>query len=103
VLLAMSVASWYLIIAKAVQAIVTRRRSERFLDKFWNSASSDRRDANWKGHPTSRSRISLARIVAALHHQIHGADKLDLAGGGAEFLTAHPRVIDEETARLESG
>jgi biopolymer transport protein ExbB len=43
-------------------------------------------------------------IVAARHHQNHGADKLDAAGSTAEFLTrAMRRVIDEETARIEAG
>jgi biopolymer transport protein ExbB len=106
VLLAMSVASWYLIIAKAVQALVTRRRSERFLDIFWNSASLGAVATQLeKDHPNEPfSHLAYHGIVAARHHQLHGADKLDLAGGGAEFLTrAIRRVIDEETARLESG
>jgi len=38
-LLAMSVASWYLIIGKAVQARVAHRCNARFLEIFWNSAS----------------------------------------------------------------
>ena len=35
VLLAMSLASWYLIISKAIQAIAAGRRSGRFLADFW--------------------------------------------------------------------
>ena len=43
-------------------------------------------------------------MVASRHHARHGANKLDTAGTGAEFLTrSMRRVIDEETARLESG
>jgi biopolymer transport protein ExbB len=50
------------------------------------------------------SNLAYHAIVAARHHQLHGADKLDQAGNGADFLTrAIRRAIDEETARLESG
>ena len=106
VLLAMSVASWYFIIAKAVQALVARRRSARFLDIFWNSASLGAVAAQLeKDHPNEPfSHLAYHGIVAARHHQLHGADKLDQAGSSAEFLTrAMRRVIDEETARFESG
>jgi biopolymer transport protein ExbB len=106
VLLAMSVASWYLIIAKAIQALVTRRRSARFLDIFWNSASLGAVAAHLeKDHPNEPfSHLAYHGIVAARHHRLHGADKLDQAGSSAEFLTrAMRRVIDEETAHFESG
>ncbi len=106
VLLAMSVASWYLIVAKAAQVLLVRRRSARFLDVFWNSASLGAVAKQLEqDHPNEPfSHLAYHGIVAARHHQLHGADKLDLAGGGAEFLTrAMRRVIDEETARLESG
>ena len=50
------------------------------------------------------SHLTWHGIVAARHHRQHGADKLDVAGNTAEFLTrAMRRVIDEETARIESG
>ena len=39
ILLAMSVATWYLIVTKAWTSIVMRRRTRRFLDIFWNSPS----------------------------------------------------------------
>jgi len=58
VLLAMSVASWYLIIAKAVQAFIARRRSARFLDIFWNSASLGAVAAQLERDHPSRFRIS---------------------------------------------
>jgi len=106
VLLAMSVASWYLIISKAVQALVTRRRSARFLNIFWNSASLGAVAAHLeRDHPNEPfSHLAYHGIVAARHHQLHGADKLAQAGSSAEFLTrAMRRVIDEETARFESG
>jgi biopolymer transport protein ExbB len=58
-----------------------------------------------KHHPDEPfSHLAYHAMVASRHHARHGASKLDTAGTGAEFLTrSMRRVIDEETARLESG
>ncbi|MBL8541697.1 MAG: MotA/TolQ/ExbB proton channel family protein, partial [Betaproteobacteria bacterium] len=43
-------------------------------------------------------------IAASKHHIRHGTHNLAAEGGSSEFITrAMRRVIDEETARLESG
>jgi biopolymer transport protein ExbB len=102
----MSIITWYLIITKATQVLAARRRSARFLDLFWNSASlgavATQLEQDQVNEPFSN--LAYHAIVAARHHQLHGADKLDQAGNGADFLTrAIRRAIDEETARLESG
>ena len=39
ILLVMSVASWYLIVTKALQGWLERKRSERFLESFWAAPS----------------------------------------------------------------
>src|SRR4029077_4432758 len=50
------------------------------------------------------SHLAWHGIVAARHHQRHGTNKLTEAGSTAEVITrAMRRVIDEETARFESG
>lgn len=106
VLLAMSIVTWYLIITKTVQVLAARRRSARFLDIFWNSASLGAvATLLEEDHPNEPfSHLAYHAIIAARHHRLHGADKLDQAGNGADFLTrAMRRVIDEETARFESG
>ena len=106
VLLAMSIVTWYLIITKATQVLAARRRSARFLDLFWNSTSLGAVATQLEGdHPNEPfSHLTHHGIVAARHHRLHGANKLDQAGNGADFLTrAMRRVIDEETACLESG
>src|SRR6185503_11886112 len=56
-------------------------------------------------HPDdSFSHLTWHAIVATRHHERHGANRLNEAGSSAEFLTrAMRRVIDEDTARLESG
>ncbi len=106
VMLLMSVVTWYLIITKSIVALTTRRRSRRFLDRFWNAPSLQAVATQLENdHPDEPfSHLSWHAIVAARHHQRHGANKLDEAGSGADFITrAMRRVIDEETARFESG
>ena len=106
VMLLMSVVTWYLIVTKSIVALTTRRRSRRFLDRFWNAPSLQAVATQLENdHPDEPfSHLSWHAIVAARHHQRHGANKLDEAGSGADFITrAMRRVIDEETARFESG
>jgi len=106
VMLLMSVVTWYLIVTKAIVALNTRRRSRRFLDRFWNAPSLQAVATQLENdHPDEPfSHLTWHAIVAARHHQRHGANRLDEAGSGADFITrAMRRVIDEETARFESG
>ena len=106
VLLFMSIASWYLIVTKALAQWLERRRTARFLDTFWNAPSLTSVHRHLEEHHPNDSFSHLAwhAIVAANHHQRHGVNKLNEAGSSAEFLTrAMRRVIDEDTARLESG
>lgn len=106
VLLFMSIASWYLIVTKALAQWLERRRSARFLAMFWNAPSlaAVERSLDEQRRDDSFSHLAWQAIAAASHHQRHGASRLSEAGSGAEFLTrAMRRVIDEDTARLESG
>jgi len=105
-LAAMSVASWYFIIVKSLQALVARRRSARFLESFWNSASLAAVERQLgERHPTEPfSHLAYHALLSCRHHAKHGADRLNEAGTAAEFLTRSiRRVIDEETAGLEWG
>ena len=106
VLILMSVATWYLIITKTAQTLMTRRHTARFLQTFWDAPSLQSVAVHLEQqHPDEPfSHLTWHGIIAARHHQHHGANKLDAAGNTAEFLTrAMRRVIDEETARIESG
>jgi len=106
VLLLMSVATWYLIIMKGIQWLTARRRTERFLAIFWDAPSLQAVASHLEEHHPAEpfSHLAWHGIVAARHHQRHGAHRLTEAGSTAEFVTrAMRRVIDEETARLESG
>lgn len=101
-----SVASWYLILTKAVGIRITRVRSRRFLDFFWNAPSLDEVAAHVeKDHPREPfSHLAYHGLVASRHHARHGANKLDEAGSVADFITRIlKRTIDEDTAKMESG
>lgn len=105
-LLLMSVATWYLIAAKTLQVLMQRRRSRRFLDLFWNAPSlqavATRLEQEHPDEPFSH--LTWHAIVATRHHQRHGANRMDESGSAADFVTrSMRRVIDEETARFESG
>src|SRR3954447_12997180 len=105
-LLVMSVATWYLIVTRAWSTLVMRRRTNRFLGTFWNAPSLQAVAARLDQHPADEpfSNLTYQAIIATRHHQRHGANKLNESGSTTKFLTrSMRRVIDEETARFESG
>jgi biopolymer transport protein ExbB len=105
-LLAMSLSTWYLIITKLLLWLQTRARSARFLDSFWNASSLQAVGRQFETHQPDEpfSQLAWQGITAARHHAQHGANKLNTARSATDFTTrALRRVIDEETARLESG
>ena len=106
ILLVMSVATWYLIVTRAWNTFVMRRRTRRFLGRFWNAPSLKAVAEHLDQHPADDPFSNLAHhaIAATRHHRLQGANKLNESGSVAEFLTRSiRRVIDEETARFESG
>jgi biopolymer transport protein ExbB len=105
-LLGMSVVSWYFIVTKALASILERRRSARFVDAFWNAPSiaavHERLEEQHPDEPFSH--LAWHAIIASRHHRQQGGRNLQATGSEADFLTrAMRRVIDEDTARLESG
>ncbi len=106
ILLLMSVLSWYLIVTKTLAHALERRRSARFVDTFWNAPSIAAVQRQLEQHRPDEpfSHLAWQAIIATQHHERHGASRLQQAGSGADFLTrAMRRVIDQDTARLESG
>jgi len=92
ILAAMSLATWYLIAVKSLQALAATRRRARFLAAFGDAPSLQaiERSLEDPRHDESFSRLARHAIAVSEHP--------------ADFLTrAMRRVIDEETARLESG
>ncbi len=105
-LLLMSVATWYFIVTKGAESLLRRRRSARFLATFWDAPSLAAVERHLEEqHPDEPfSHLAYHSIVSSRHHARHGLNRLNEAGSGAEFLTRSiRRVIDEETAKLESG
>jgi biopolymer transport protein ExbB len=93
VLLAMSLASWYFIVTKALAMLLERRRSDGFLDKFWEEPSAAALESQLEARHPEEPFAHLAWHAVAARRK-----------GNDEFLTrAMRRVIDEDTARLESG
>ncbi len=106
IMLVMSIATWYLIVTKGIETLARRRRSTRFLALFWNSPSLAAVERYLEQHHPNDpfSHLAYHAIVSSRHHARHGLDRLNEAGSGADFLTRSiRRVIDEETAKLESG
>ena len=93
VLLVMSLATWYLICTKAVGLYLERRRSRAFLAKFRNAGSVAAIESQLEARGPDEPFAHLAWHAVAARRK-----------GDDEFLTrAMRRVIDEATARIESG
>ena len=106
ILIAMSAASWYLIVTKSIAHARLRRRGEKFLSRFWNASSLDEvaNEIQTHGARDPFAHLTSHAMYARAHHAKHGASKLAETGTPAEFLTRTIKsTIDEETARLESG
>ena len=105
-LLALSVASWYLIFTKGVANFLAGRRAEVFLKRFWRADSLHEMSATLNARPADNAFAQLAQLAldAAADSEKHGLHKLAAAGGASEFLTRVLRNgIDQEAARVENG
>ncbi len=106
ILVGMSLATWYLIVTKAIAYYIENRKSTRFLEMFWDAPSLAAVEKHiGGGHPDEPfSHLAKHALAVSNHMARPGARKLEEVGSSAEFLTrAMRRVIDEDTARLESG
>lgn len=106
ILVLMSVVSWAIVAVKGLGALARRRRSERFLDFFWNASSLDavgQRLAS-QGADEPFAHLTQQALHAQAHHARHGAARLQEAGTASDFVTRTiKKVLDEETTRLENG
>jgi biopolymer transport protein ExbB len=106
VLFAMSLASWYLIVVKAMRNMQIKRRANAFLEQFWDARSMETVGEKLVAHPPDEpfGRLAAAGINAALHHRRPAGASLTEAGGPDEFVTrAIRRAIAREAAGLEWG
>ncbi|MBM3392800.1 MAG: MotA/TolQ/ExbB proton channel family protein [Betaproteobacteria bacterium] len=104
-LLALSVASWYLILAKGAANLLAGRRAAAFLRQFWNAASLAEAKEMLARQGADNAFAGLAREALALEERGQpGLQRLAAAGGQGEFLTRVLRNgIDQEAARIEHG
>ncbi|MGY0195651.1 MotA/TolQ/ExbB proton channel family protein [Leptothrix sp. BB-4] len=105
-LLLMSVASWALILVKGIGQVLQRRRSQRFLDFFWNARSLEAVQGELQVHGVQEpfGHLAAHALQARDHHTRQGAARLEEAGSLQDFITRTIRkVLDEEGTRLENG
>lgn len=106
ILVLMSVLSWALIVHKGVALMLRQRRSQAFLNFFWNATSLEAVQHEIATHGVSEpfAHLTSHAMHAQAHHARYGAAKLEEAGTAQEFLTRTiKKVLDEETMRMESG
>ncbi len=106
VLLAMSMATWYLIVIKAWGNWRMRQRGREFLRRFWDApdlaAVAEALRRQGVGDPFSH--LTHHALRAAEQHQNKTGKRMVEAGSADEFLTrAMRRAIEQDTARLEYG
>ncbi|MFA6920317.1 MAG: MotA/TolQ/ExbB proton channel family protein [Gallionella sp.] len=104
-LLALSVASWYLTITKALENVAAQKRADAFLKKFWQASSLQEMQATLSAADDDNAFSNLARqaLAVSLGNQC-GVEKMLAAGGMAEYLTRVLRNgIDQESTRIEHG
>ncbi len=104
-LLILSIASWYLMVTKAIANWTARRRAEAFLKKFWEASSLKEMQATLSASSADNAFSDLARqaLTVSDGHQ-SGVEKLLVAGGTAEYLTRVLRNgIDQESIKIEHG
>ncbi|KRF01173.1 biopolymer transporter ExbB [Frateuria sp. Soil773] len=108
VLVVMSFASWYFIIANAIRNAQVRRRADKVIQGFWNTASTQdairELEAQPKGEPFSKIALDAASAVA--HHQqaSAGGGRLAESLSRSEFIDrALRQAVARESLRLEGG
>ena len=105
-LLALSAASWYLIITRTLANTLAKRRAARFLEGFWEAPSLQHVAAALVAQPVDNAFAELAQqaLQAASDSAAHEPNKLAAAGGLGDFLTRVLRNgIDQEAAHVEHG
>lgn len=104
-LLALSVASWYLTVTKALENFGARKRAEAFLKKFWEANSLQEMQATLSTSSADNAFSDLARQALTVSNgNQSGVQKLLAAGGMSEYLTRVLRNgIDQEASKIESG
>lgn len=100
VLLAMSLASWYLIVVKTLQAVRLSKAIKDYTEKFWNARNLQ--ETSSIKSETGIAILAADAIAAAEHHQQHASHAAKISQD--EFVArAMNRSIAEQNAKMEAG
>jgi len=105
-LLVMSIATWYLILTKAMQVWRLRRQSGRVTDAFWAAPTLEQAAAQARGiAPGSPfTRVAAAALAAGRDRPVRAAVPLEESLGKAEHIERLlRRALQRATRRLDSG
>ena len=102
-LLLLSIASWYLIVTRALANTLAQRKAEEFLKRFWLASSLSDVEATLHSQPADNAfAVLVQKSLEALADS--GKDNLAVAGGMAEYLTRTlNNEVDLEAAKSEYG
>lgn len=101
ILLTMSVASWYLIIVKTVQAYRMKNDFKVYADKFWKSNSLE--EAEKQTIRPALASLAEQAIAAAEHHKLYVSKNAEKIAQDEFIARAMNRSMAEENAKMESG
>lgn len=103
ILLIMSVASWYFMIVKAVQAIQLKSALKRYIAEFW-AAPNLQAAINTIKIDSPAQQLAVNAVDAANHHQLHAAKHIEESCSYDEFIArSMRRSVAQTSAQLESG
>lgn len=102
-LLAMSIASWYLIVVKTYGAFKLRRHSKGYIQRFWQAGSIQKAIRETSEYSPAATLV-LQSVRAAEHYQRHVNQGSDEICSRDEFIArAMRRVMGEASAGMERG
>ncbi|MDO9601170.1 MAG: MotA/TolQ/ExbB proton channel family protein [Rhodocyclaceae bacterium] len=102
VLLLLSVASWYLIVTRALANWFAQRRADAFVRRFWQAGSLDEVAGSLHGHADNAFAVLVNEAIKARANG--GEQNLAAAGGMGEYLTRTlNNAVDREAAEVEHG
>jgi biopolymer transport protein ExbB len=101
-LVAMSIASWYVIVTKALQLFQYRRSANAAGHEFWDATNlQDGLATLGKGNPFAS--IAEAGVTAMQHHEAHKGHLHDELSVSDWITLSLRQAIDETQARLQTG
>jgi biopolymer transport protein ExbB len=101
-LIAMSIASWYVIVSKALQLWRYRRAAQAAGREFWDT-SSVTEGLNTLGNGNPFAEIARAGIGAMRHHTAHKGHLHDQLSVSDWVTLSLRQAIDEASAKLQAG